>query len=166
MTYYILVVMQLSRRRIEIVGITLNPDTTRMQQMAKNLTHCYDVFLNNTKYLLLDRDKKFLPFCGVLESTDTEVILLPPRSPNLNVYIERYRRCMKSECMNRMIFFGENTLRRVLSGFADHYHAQRNHQGFENKIIDFKGDIGSTDGTVQRRERLGGMLSYYYHDAT
>ena len=133
--------------------------------MGRNLTDCYDGFLNDIKYLLLDRDTKFLSFCGVLESTDTKVVLLPPRSPNLNAYIERYMRTMKSECLNKMIFFGEKSLRRALTEFTEHYHSERNHQGLENNIIDFKEESGSTNGPVQRRERLGGMLSYYYRDA-
>ena len=124
----------------------------------RNLTDCYHGFLNDTRYLLLDRDKKFLPLCGVLESTDTEVILLPPRSPNLNAFIERYMRSMKDECLNKMIFFGEKSLRRALTEFEEYYHTERNHQGIGNNIIDFRGEAGSTIGSVQRRERLGGML--------
>ena len=80
-----------------------------------------DGFLLDTKYLLLDRDKKFLPFAGMLKSTEMETIFLPPRSPNLNAYIERFMRSMKSECLNRMIFFGEKPLRRALSEFTEHY---------------------------------------------
>ena len=74
-------------------------------------------------------------------------------------------RTMKSECLNKMIFFGEKSLRRALKEFAEHYHTERNHQGLENNIIDFQGESDSTSGPVQCRERLGGMLSYYYRDA-
>lgn len=49
---------------------------------------------------------------------------------------------------------------RYMPEFADRYHTERSHQGIGNNIIDFKGDAGTTDGTVQRRERLGGMLNY------
>ncbi len=85
-TYYVLVVMKLSTRRVEIAGITTNPDAAWIQQMGRNLIDCYDGFLLGTKYLLLDRDTKFLPLTGVLEDTKTNVVLLPPRSPNLNAY--------------------------------------------------------------------------------
>jgi hypothetical protein len=157
--------MKLSTRRIEIDGVTPNSDTAWMQQMGRNLTDCYDGFLNDIRYLLLDRDTIFLPFSGTLEGTDTEVVLLPPRSPNLNAFVERYMRSMKSECLNKMIFFGEDSLRRALAEFTEYYHHERNHQGLENNIIDFREEGGSTDGPVQRRERLGGMLSYYYRAA-
>ena len=92
-------------------------------------------------------------------------VLLPARSPNLNAYIERYMRSMKDECLNKMIFLGEESLRRALSEFEKHYHTERNHQGIGNNIIDFKGEVGSAIGSVQCRERLGGMLNYYYRDA-
>ena len=133
--------------------------------MGRNLIDRYDGFLLDTKYLILDRDTKFLPLAGVLEDTNTEVILLPPRSPNLNAYIERYMRSMKCECLNKLIFFGEKSLRRALGQFEEHYHTERNHQGLDNNIIDFREDAASTNGAVQCRERLGGMLNYYYRDA-
>jgi transposase InsO family protein len=164
-TFYILVVMKLSTRRIEIAGITPNPDAAWVQQMGRNLTDCYDGFLLDTKYLLIDRDTKFCPLRGVLEGTDTEAVLLPARSPNLNAYIERYMRSMKDECLNKMIFLGEKSLRRALAEFEEHYHTERNHQGLGNNIIDFKEEAGLSTGSVQCRERLGGMLSYYYRDA-
>ena len=164
-TYYILVVMKLSTRRIEIAGITKYPDATWVQQMGRNLTDYYDGFLNDIQYLLLDRDKKFCPLTGVLEDTDTNVVLLPPRSPNLNAYIERYMKTMKHECLNKMIFFGERSLRRALKEFEQHYHTERNHQGLGNDLIESDANVGKADGEMQRRERLGGLLSYYYRDA-
>jgi putative transposase len=85
-TFYVLVVMKLSTRRVEIAGVTTNPDAAWVRQIGKNLTDYEDGFLLDTRYLLLDRDTKFLPLRDVLESTDTEVVLLPPRSPNLNAH--------------------------------------------------------------------------------
>jgi transposase InsO family protein len=120
-TFYILVVMRLSTRRIEIAGVTPNPNAAWMQQVGRNLTDCCDGFLNGTRYLLLDRDTQFLPFRGVLQSTDTKVVLLPPRSPNLNAHVERYMRSMKSECLRKLIFFGEQSLRKALTEFTEHY---------------------------------------------
>ena len=81
--FYILVVMRLSTRRVEIAGVTPHPGGAWVQQAGRNLTDCYDGSLGDSKYLLLDRDKKFLPLRHVLESTDTKVVLLPPKSPNL-----------------------------------------------------------------------------------
>jgi len=51
-----------------------------------------------------------------------------------------------------------------LGQFIAHYRGERNHQGLGNKIIepDFSSDV---KGELQRRERLGGLLRYYYRDA-
>ena len=64
-----------------------------------------------------------------------------------------------------MIFFGEKSLRRAVSEFVLHYHAQRNHQGLGNKIIEPEGHIGGGEGDVVCQRRLGGLLRYYYRDA-
>jgi len=107
-TYYLLFVMELSTRRVYFAGCTPNPDAARMRQIARNLTDCVNGFLLDTRYLLMDRDSKFTSaFRMTLASAGVEAVLLPPRSPNLNAYIERFMRSLKDECLDRMIFFGE-----------------------------------------------------------
>jgi hypothetical protein len=81
----------------------------------------------------------------------------------LNAQIERYMRSMKSECLERMILFGERSLRRALAEFAAHYHQERNHQGLENNLIDPSAEVGRAEGKVACRNRLGGLLRYYYY---
>ena len=96
---------------------------------------------------------------------DVKVVRLPPRSPNLNAYAERFVRTIKEGCVNRMIFFGERSLRNAISEFVEFYHHKRNHQGLGNRIIDPQDEIGATDGPIKCRERLGGLLRYYYRKA-
>jgi hypothetical protein len=60
------------------------------------------------------------------------VIRLPPMSPNLNAYAERFVRSIKDECLDRMIFVGQGSLRRAVAEYMTHYHAERNHQGLDN----------------------------------
>ncbi len=64
-----------------------------------------------------------------------------------------------------MIFFGEGSLRRAINQFLIHYHHERNHQDIGNRLIDPLTVVGSTDDAVACRERLGGVLRYYYRDA-
>ena len=170
-TSYVMTIFSTSKAKVarrpppDGYGITTNPNAAWIKQVGRNLTDCYDGFLNAIRYLILDRDTQFIPLRGLLESTATGVVLLPPRSPNLNAFIERYMRSMKDECLDRMIFIGEKSLRRALAEYEPHYHTERNHQGLSNNIIDFQGEVGGTRGPVKRRERLVGMLSYYYRDA-
>ena len=90
------------------------------------------------------------------------VVRLPPRSPNLNAYAERFVRSIKDECLSRMIFFGERSLRKATRQFAAHYHTERNHQGLSNRLIEPNGREGLTCGEIECAQRLGGMLRYYF----
>ena len=74
-------------------------------------------------------------------------------------------RSLKSESLDRMIFFGEKSLRRAVTEFLRHYHAERNHQGLDNELIEPGDEVGAVAGKIACRERLGGMLRYYYRDA-
>jgi putative transposase len=83
----------------------------------------------------------------------------------VNAHLERYMRSLKSECLGRMIFFGQRSLERALKQFVTHYHTERNHQGLGNQIINAGDEIGKKVGDVECRERLGGMLRYYHREA-
>ncbi len=76
--------------------------------------------------MIIDRDTKYTEQFRRLVR---EVIRLPPLSPNLNAYAERFVRSIKEECLNRMIFVGQASLRRAVTQFVAHYHEERNHQG-------------------------------------
>lgn len=84
---------------------------------------------------------------------------------NLNAHLERYFGSLKSECLDRMIFFREDSLRRAVTAYVEHYHRERNHQGLQNQVLEPGSEIGTSVGSIQCRERLGGMLKYYYRDA-
>ena len=64
-----------------------------------------------------------------------------------------------------MIFFGEKSLHRAVDAYIAHYHAERNHQGLDNRIIEPGNEVGNDTGKIECRERLGGMLRYYYREA-
>jgi transposase InsO family protein len=95
----------------------------------------------------------------------TNVIRLPPRSPNLNAYAERFVRSIKDECLNRMIFIGQASLRRAVAEYIDHYHRERNQQGLENRLIHASAVLAANEGAIYRHARLGGTLNFYYRQA-
>jgi len=94
-----------------------------------------------------------------------EAVRLPPRSPNLTPHIERFMRSVKDECLHRIIFFGERSLKTAVVDFLAHYHTERNHQRLDNRLIEPGKEAGRTEGDVACRDRLGGMLRYYYRQA-
>jgi len=164
-TYYTLFVIDLKTRRVCIGGTTPNPDDAFMAQVARNLTDIVDGFLLSKRFLICDRDTKFSGrFRRLLSGAGVEVIRTPFRAPNANAYAERFVRSIKEECLNKLILFGEGRLRDAIQEFVDHYHSERNHQGLGNELIEPVADQAGTPGQVSCRERLGGLLKFYYRE--
>jgi putative transposase len=70
-----------------------------------------------------------------LEHEGVRIIRTPFHAPNCNAYAERFVRSIKEECLERVILFEERHLRRTIAEFVAHYHAERNHQGLGNELI-------------------------------
>jgi hypothetical protein len=86
-------VIEVATRRVQIAGITTSPDSAWMKQVARNLTDCQDGFLQGKTHLLMDRDSKFTEeFRDILKTASVEPVRLPPHSPNLNAFAERWVR--------------------------------------------------------------------------
>lgn len=161
-THYILFVIDLATRRVVIAGITTNPNEAWMLQMARNLTDAETGMLRGTRHLIVDRDTKYsTAFRTFLAREGVAVIRLPPRSPNLNAFAERFVRSVKSECLSKLIPIGAPMLRRALREFMEHYHRERNHQGLGNQLIVPPRLPPSQSEHVDRRTRLGGVLNFY-----
>ena len=166
MTVYVFFVIELATRRVEIAGITPSPNEVWMMQIARNLTDPHDGFLSHRRFLVLDRDSRYSPaFRTLLDKSGVEIVRLPPRSPNLNAYAERFVRSIKGECLSRMILFGERSLRKATREYAAHYHRERNHQGLDNRLIDVADGKASAAGADECAQRLGGMLRFYHRVA-
>lgn len=164
MTYYVLFFIEVGSRRVRLGGITRHPESWWMQQVARNASMQDSGYLNGCRYLLHDRDQKFCrEFQDTLAAGGVKCLRLPARSPNLNAHAERWVRSIKEECLSRLILFGENSLRRVVSEFLEHYHQERNHQG-KNNVLLFPAPAPLEPGRrpgIHCRERLGGLLRYY-----
>jgi len=164
--YYVLFVIDLKSRRVEIAGIVHQPHGGWMKQIARNLTDPFDGFLIGTRYLIHDRDPLFTrDFRKILKASGAKTVKLPAASPDLNAYAERFVLSIKSECLNRVIPLGENHLRTLVREYVHHYHVERNHQGLDNELITPLKSECDPNSEVKRRSRLGGMLNYYYRNA-
>ncbi|MGH9579294.1 MAG: integrase core domain-containing protein [Terriglobales bacterium] len=89
------------------------------------------------------------------------MIRLPPRSPNLNAYAERWVRSVRDECLSKVIPTGQGMLRRTLREYVTHFLFERNHQGSGNALITPRPVAERQDRPITRGSRLGGMLNYY-----
>ena len=157
--YHVLFAIQLKTREVQIVGVTADPCEAWMKQMARNLTDPFEGFLKDKKYLIHDRDPLFTKdFRMILRSSGIRPIRTLPMSPHLTPIIERFIRSIKSECLDRMLIFGERHLRYVVNEFVEHYHKERAHQGLNNEIIE---PPPQGTGEIVCQERLGGLLKFY-----
>ena len=160
--YFVLFVIDLKSRRVNIAGILPRPNGEWMSQIARNLADCEDGFLKEARYLIHDRDPLFTrSFREILKSSGVETVKLPARSPNLNAYAERFVRSIKSECLAQIIPLGERHLRHAVKEYTEHYHIERNHQGLDNQLIEERHGAVDMNSSIVRHERLGGVLNYY-----
>jgi putative transposase len=162
-TYYVLFFLHLETRRVNVTGITRHPDQAWMEQIARGATQETWGYLHPCRAVLHDRDTKFCAsFRSVLAAGGVKTIPLPPRSPDLNAFAERWVRSVKQECLSKLILFGERPLARSLAEFSAHYHGERNHQGKGNKLL-FPEAVGrpKRGASVHCQQRLGGLLKYY-----
>jgi putative transposase len=165
-TYYVLFFIHLESRKVDIAGITVHPNERWMQQMARNVTMEGARALQDCRYLLHDRDTKHTrSFRAIIESGQVTPLAVAARSPNLKACAERWVRSVKEECLSKLILFGERSLRRALTEYVAHFHAERNHQGKGNVLLFPPVAVRHRAGAVRCRERLGGLLRYYDREA-
>ena len=135
--------------------------------MTDNQGQSEDIWEGHTTWLIHDGDKKFCAsFKDILDSSGVKRVPLPPRSPWLNSFAERWVQSVKTEALSQMILFGERSLRYVLSEYIAHHHTERPHQGKGNVILFPSGQaVTNSDSPIECRERLGGLLKYYHRKA-
>jgi transposase InsO family protein len=163
--FLVLFFIDLSTRKVEIAGIASTANGLWMSQIGRRVTDAVDGILNGKRYLIHDRDPLFTTeFQDILASVGVAAVKLPPQSPNLNAYAERFVRSIK-ESLERLVLFGENSLRTAVREFVEHYLRERHHQGLSNRLV--LPEVGETGnkGAIRCRERLGGMLNYNHRAA-
>jgi putative transposase len=133
-----------------------------MKQVARILTDMEDGFLNGKRYLIHDRDPLYTTegFHDILKVSGIKPIILPPYSPDLNCYAERFVKSVKSECLDHLILSSVDQLEYVLRQFGDYYNHERIHQSLGH-IVEPKHKIDPT-AEIVCIERLGGLLKSYH----
>jgi putative transposase len=118
---FVLFFIQVGSRRVHLAGMTANPDRAWMVQQARNMAMFFDWEPVKPKYLLRDRDSKFVKeFDAILMSEGIEVKPIGVRAPNQNAVAERFVLSARNECLDHFIVFGETHLRHVLSEYLIH----------------------------------------------
>jgi putative transposase len=131
---YAFFVMEIQTRRAHIPGITAHPTGARGAQQARNLLMDLGIRSGQFKFFIRDRDSKFTAESGqVLASSGVRVIKTPVRSPRANSFAERYAGTLRRECLDHLLIYGEQHLRRTLTEYARHYNEHRPHQSRQQR---------------------------------
>ena len=169
--------IELGRRRVWITGVTGHPNGPWVTQQARNVTMDLDDAAVTPRFLLRDRDTKYVgQFDEIFRSEGARVVQTPFRTPNANAYAERFVRTVRSECLDHLLVLSARHLERVLHDFAEHYNHHRPYQGILQEIPAVGSSCHSaavalssswpvhdqhSPARIVRRERLGGLIHEY-----
>jgi len=163
---YLLFFIHVETRRVCVSPATLHPTGVWVAQQARNFSMWAAEQGLAVAYVIRDRDTKFTAlFDAILESQGAKVIKLPARAPNLNAFAERWAQSVQHEALDHFIVVNEGQLDHIVSEYLAYYHEERPHQAKDN--LPLTGDWSSppSEGTIQCRMRLGGLLKHYYRQA-
>ena len=160
---YLLVVIEHGRRRVHLAGITAHPTGAWVTQQARNLLMDLGDRAEQFRFLIRDRDSKFIPaFDAVFTGADIRIIRTPVRAPRANAIAERFIGTLRRECLDHMLITGRRHLAVVLHEYLEHYNTHRPHRSL-NQHPPAGPTPPPSGATIQplRRDRLGGLVHEY-----
>jgi transposase InsO family protein len=164
-TIYVLFFVELGTRRVHLAGCTAHPTAAWVTQQARQLSWQLQDGAIAARYLVRDRDSKFVPgFEAVFRSEGVAVLRTPYRAPTANAFAERWVGSVRRECLDQLLIISEAHLRRVLGVYVEHYNEARPHQGLGQRTPVPRAVSGG-QGRIRRRDRLGGLLGEYGREA-
>ena len=164
--YYVLVIIEIGSRRVQLCGITTSPTEPWVTQQARNLVANLEDAGRSVGHLIRDRDSKFTrSFDQVSRSIGAEVIRTPVRAPNANAICERWIGTVRRECLDHLLIVGPRHLARVLHVYVEYYNAHRPHRSLDLRPPRPRSDRPTTapasPDDVGRRDALGGLIHEY-----
>jgi putative transposase len=169
---YILTVIEHASRRIRVLGVTAHPTAAWVGQAARNLVMDFDDAGCKVKLLIRDRDGKYpATFDAILADAKIKTVLSGIQVPRMNAIMERWVRTCRRELLDRTLICNQRHLLHALREYERFYNLHRPHQGIANvrPLKPLPEPITDPDQlarlTINRHDRLGGVLHEYEHAA-
>jgi len=163
---YVLFFMELERRFVWLGGVSPHPTGEWVTQQARNLAMALSERTTRVKFLLRDRDSKYVTnFDAVFEAEGIRVVKTPVRAPRANAYAERWVRSVRAECLDWILIWNRRHLERVLSAYVDHYNLARPHRGLGLEVPVAPDELPRPTGPIERVDVLGGLIHEYHRAA-
>lgn len=169
---YVVVFIEHGTRMLHVAGITAKPTGAWVTQLARNLAMELGPRMDSLRFLIRDRDTKFITaFDEVFRAGDVRIIKTPPQAPRANAICERLVGTLRREVLDQVLIFNEKHLSKILTEYAQHYNDHRPHQSrsqrpptaettFMRPMTDLA-DIRS----IQRQPILDGLINQYHRAA-
>jgi len=126
----VLFAIHVRSRRVHMLGVTKNSDSTWVTQQVRNLA--VGERLRGIRFVIRDRDSKSSgPFDEVFRSEGVGIVRTPIRAPRANAFAERWVRTVRVECLDGMLLLGRRHAEQVLRAYAAHYNEARPHRGLD-----------------------------------
>jgi transposase InsO family protein len=169
---YVLVFIEHGTRRLYLAGITASPTGPWVAQQARNLAMELGAEMETLRFLVRDRDTKFVAaFDEVFRAAGIRIIKTPPQAPRANAICERIVGTLRREVLDQMLIFNHRHLSKILTEYAEHYNEHRPHQSrsqrppiVEATITRPIADLADVR-CIRRRPILDGLINQYHRAA-
>jgi putative transposase len=169
---FVMTFLHVGSRRVFLTPATEHPNEAWVIEQAEAFVRHVRAKRLSAEIIMHDRDCKFTAdFDSTLENAGIDARRSAYRAPNTTAFVERFVQSIKQECLDHFVVFGQRHMDHLCREFLQHYHAERPHQGLENKLLvpRRRQKKRQTDviplADVGCRPRLGGLLKHYYRKA-